>query len=65
MLIFLPFLLTGVLGYFLWRHKTSNLTRNCRWRQDRRVDEWRCAFCGGKEAGPDSPRDCRQMSQSK
>jgi len=65
MLIFLPFLLIGVLGYFLWRHQTSTLTRNCRWRQELPVDAWRCAFCGAREAGPDSPRDCRQVRLSK
>lgn len=39
-------LLGGVLTYMYWRRKTTTLTRNCRWREDRRTGDWACAYCG-------------------
>ncbi|KAE9632700.1 hypothetical protein [Parasedimentitalea maritima] len=62
--ILLLLLLAGVLGYFVWRHKTSTLTRNCRWRQDKRMGEWRCTFCGARDPGEDSPRECLRDQQN-
>jgi len=51
-------LLIAVFAYFLWRHKTSDLTRNCRWRQNRAQGIWRCAFCGAKTDGLQMPSVC-------
>jgi len=49
--ILLLLLLLGVLAYFLWRHKTSNLSRTCRWREERKNGCWRCASCGATSDG--------------
>ncbi|SDC51913.1 hypothetical protein SAMN04488239_102425 [Ruegeria marina] len=56
----------GVFGYFLWRSRTTTLTRNCRWRLDRGADEWYCAYCGGRARGgvDKSPTCCVQTSNS-
>ena len=51
-------LLTGVLIYFVWRDRTSTLTRNCRWRQQRSLDCWRCSACGAVQPGAASPKGC-------
>ncbi|NIZ12880.1 hypothetical protein [Phaeobacter sp. HF9A] len=56
--ILLILLLFGTLGYLYWRRKTTTLTRNCRWRADRRVGGWHCAFCGARDAGEGSPIHC-------
>lgn len=64
MVFLLPVLILGLVAYFTWRHFTSSLTRDCRWRLDRAAGVWRCAACGGElaERGPDSgdgpPRIC-------
>ncbi len=41
-------LLGGVLAYLYWRRKTTTLTRNCRWREDRQAGDWACAYCGAR-----------------
>ena len=51
-------LVLGVFVYFVWRAKTSSLTRDCRWRQNRSDGLWRCAYCGAEKAGEDMPRQC-------
>ena len=53
-------LLIGVVAYFVWRHYSSSLTRDCRWRLDRAAGVWRCAACGGElpEQGRSAPRIC-------
>ncbi len=56
--LLLLFLALGVLA-FLWHARvTTTLTRDCRWRQDKTRDIWRCAFCGAEQAGSDEPKDC-------
>ncbi|NHB75426.1 hypothetical protein [Rhodobacter calidifons] len=54
-------LVLGVGVYlFLWHQwRTTTLTRDCRWRLDRRVapDFWRCAVCGAEALGAE-PREC-------
>lgn len=56
--VFLLLLLIGVVAYLWWRHRTTTLTRDCRWRQDRARGIWHCAYCGAEKAGADAPRDC-------
>jgi hypothetical protein len=51
-------LLAGVLAYFLWRRKTTSLTRNCRWRQERAQAQWRCHYCGAVAPGAAMPTTC-------
>lgn len=51
-------LLVGVFGYFVWRRKTSTLTRHCRWRQQRSKGQWHCQNCGALQLGLAEPRDC-------
>lgn len=51
-------LLLGVLAYLYWQRKTTTLTRQCRWREDRRFGGWACAACGARQRGKASPRDC-------
>ena len=47
----------GTFAYLWWRWRTTTLTRDCRWREDRAEGGWRCAFCGARAAkGP--PRVC-------
>lgn len=58
--LLLIFLLVGVLAYLYWRRRTTTLTRNCRWRQDRARGLWRCAYCGAELQQQDAPRDCMQ-----
>lgn len=60
MFFLLPLLILGVAAYFVWRHFTSSLTRDCRWRLDRAEGQWRCAACGAVLPAPDSrpPRRC-------
>jgi len=47
----------GVFGYLWWKYRFTTLTRNCRWRQDRRVGGWHCVYCGGRiaDAADDAP----------
>lgn len=56
--LFLLILALGVLAYFIWRARTSSLTRDCRWRQNRTEGTWTCAFCGAKQVGEATPRHC-------
>ncbi|TDK42280.1 hypothetical protein [Antarcticimicrobium luteum] len=58
--VLLLILLAGVLAYFIWRHRSSSLSRDCRWRQDRARGVWRCAACGGEipGTGHGPPRLC-------
>ena len=56
--VLLILLALGVLGYLYWRRATTTLTRDCRWRQDKARDGWRCAFCGAEKPGSDEPKDC-------
>jgi len=44
--ILLLLLLMGVFAYFIYRRKTTSLTRDCRWRQERSQNRWRCNNCG-------------------
>jgi hypothetical protein len=55
-------LLLAVLAYFIWRARTSSLSRNCRWRQEKARGQWRCAYCGAVEPGAEAPRICRNRS---
>ena len=56
--LLLLILLGGVLVWSAWRYRTTTLTRDCRWREDRMRGLWRCAFCGAEAPGPAMPRDC-------
>lgn len=50
---------------YLWiTRRNSTLTRNCRWRLDRRVasDAWRCVACGATARGAE-PRDCLRVER--
>ncbi|MFN3280214.1 MAG: hypothetical protein ACK40I_00865 [Tabrizicola sp.] len=50
---------------FLWQQwRTTSLTRDCRWRLDRRVapDFWRCAVCGA-ETRATEPKDCLRQGR--
>ena len=63
--VMLPLLLVlaiGTFGYLWWRWRTTTLTRECRWREDRGRGVWRCAFCGA-EAGEGPPRVCLKDQQ--
>jgi hypothetical protein len=49
--VLLLILFIGVMLYFYWRHKSSALSRNCRWREDRSKDRdgqrsYNCTYCG-------------------
>jgi len=60
MVFLLPLLILALVAYFTWRHFTSSLTRDCRWRLDRASGLWRCAACGAEvpaKAGA-APRFC-------
>ncbi|MFD3190932.1 hypothetical protein ACFMPD_11735 [Sedimentitalea sp. HM32M-2] len=60
--VLLLVLLLGVLAYLYWKHRTSTLSRNCRWRADRTEggDAYRCVSCGGRTRTEDGrpPRYC-------
>ncbi|WP_082637183.1 hypothetical protein [Ruegeria atlantica] len=56
--ILLLILAGGVFAYFLWRSRTSSLSRDCRWRQHRKEGVWVCAFCGAQQQGGDAPTQC-------
>ncbi len=55
--IFLILLLLGVLAYLYWQHKTTTLTRECRWRRTAQ-GAWRCVACGAEMESEDSPVVC-------
>ncbi len=50
------------LAVMFWRYRTTGLTRNCRWRENRAAGEWRCAFCGAvtRTADGEPPVVCLQ-----
>jgi hypothetical protein len=50
----------GVLAYLWWRWRTTTLTRECRWREDRVAGpgHWRCAACGAETITAGEPRAC-------
>ncbi|WP_170327169.1 hypothetical protein [Ruegeria arenilitoris] len=56
-------LAAGVFAYFIWRSRTSSLTRDCRWRQHRKEGVWICAYCGARQEGVTSPTTCLQGNQ--
>ena len=54
----------GVFAYLWWKHTRTTLTRNCRWRLNKPLGQWRCASCGALT--PDtgrSPRHCAGTRQ--
>lgn len=57
--VLLLVLVVAVFLYLWITRRNSTLTRNCRWRLDRRVapDAWHCVACGATTRGPE-PRDC-------
>ncbi|MBT8156072.1 hypothetical protein KMP13_19855 [Epibacterium ulvae] len=57
--VILTILLLGVFAYLYWKRKTTTLTRNCRWRENRRAGHWDCAFCGARVEGATAPKDCK------
>lgn len=61
--VLLLILLIGVIAYFTWRRFTTTLTRNCRWRQDRRCGTWRCLYCGAETVMEGEPSDCLRSQQ--
>ncbi|OIQ45084.1 MAG: hypothetical protein BM558_05315 [Roseobacter sp. MedPE-SW] len=61
--ILLLLLITGVFAYFIYRRKTTTLTRDCRWRQERSRNQWRCNSCGAVQSGTADPRDCLRGRQ--
>ena len=56
--ILLLALLLGVLAYLYWRRRTTTLTRDCRWRQDRAAGDWVCAASGERAMSQDAPTFC-------
>lgn len=62
--VLLLILLAAVLAYLLWRRRTTSLTRNCRWRQQRAQGQWRCLYCGAVETGGAAPTVCRNPQRS-
>jgi hypothetical protein len=56
-LLLIPVVL-GVFACLWWRHRFTTLTRDCRWRRDRAAAGWRCAACGARTGGEDTPRAC-------
>ena len=56
--VLLIVLLVGVLAYLYWRHKTTTLTRACRWRFSRASGGWTCSACGAQTDGVSEPKDC-------
>ncbi|PHQ93977.1 MAG: hypothetical protein COB40_13215 [Marinosulfonomonas sp.] len=47
--LFIPLIIV-VIALMFYRFKTSRLTRDCRWRQDRARGLYVCAFCGAEIA---------------
>jgi Tfp pilus assembly protein PilV len=60
--IFLILLLLGVLAYLYWQHKTTTLTRECRWRRTAQ-DAWRCAACGAEMESESNPTVCLKLEK--
>ncbi|GGB88069.1 hypothetical protein GCM10011363_00870 [Marivita lacus] len=60
--IFLILLLLGVLAYLYWQHKTTTLTRECRWRRTA-PGLWRCAACGAEMESESSPTLCLKLEK--
>ncbi|WP_271948413.1 hypothetical protein [Ruegeria faecimaris] len=60
--VFLLLLAAAVFAYFLWRARTSSLTRECRWRQHRKEGQWVCSFCCAQTDGAESPKQCLKGS---
>lgn len=58
MLPLLVLLAGGTLAYLWWRRRTTTLTRNCRWRQDRVRGVWTCAYCGAETVSDGEPDRC-------
>ncbi|UWQ92197.1 hypothetical protein K3727_05195 [Rhodobacteraceae bacterium M382] len=58
--VLLLVLLLGVFAYFVWRARTTTLTRDCRWRQVSRDGAWQCSFCGSKMQGENMPTACQK-----
>ena len=56
--VLLLLLLLGVIAYFVWRARTTTLTRDCRWRQVSREGDWQCNFCGAHTQAQKMPTDC-------
>ncbi|MFC3613034.1 hypothetical protein ACFORG_04615 [Lutimaribacter marinistellae] len=61
MFVVLAFLGLGFIGYMVWRRNTSDLRRECRWRQSREAGVWVCTFCGASEPGTERPNICRRL----
>ncbi len=57
--VILILLLLGVFAYLYWKRTTTTLTRNCRWRENRRAAVWTCAYCGATQAGSETPKICK------
>ncbi|MDG1279801.1 MAG: hypothetical protein P8O10_00690 [Pseudorhodobacter sp.] len=66
--LLLLLLLAAVLLYMWLSRRNSTLTRDCRWRLDRRGGEahYRCAACGAEmDCAPGKgPRDCLRKPPS-
>ena len=58
--VLLLLLLLGVLAYFVWRARTTTLTRDCRWRRVSADGHWRCAYCGAGCQSDQTPVDCQK-----
>ena len=58
--VLLLLLLLGVVAYFIWRARTTTLTRDCRWRRVSAKGDWRCAFCGAARQSDRAPTDCHK-----
>jgi hypothetical protein len=56
--VLLLLLLLGVVAYFIWRARTTTLTRDCRWRRVSAQGAWRCAYCGATCESAQTPVDC-------
>lgn len=61
--ILLLILLVGVFAYLWWQRRTTTLTRDCRWWQDRTSGSWHCAFCGAELAQEKAPTVCLKGQQ--
>ena len=60
--VLLLLLLLGVVAYFIWRARSTTLTRDCRWRRLSAAGDWRCAFCGATCESAATPTDCHKPS---
>lgn len=57
--VILIVLLFGVVAYLYWKRTTTTLTRNCRWRENRRDGSWACVYCGASVEGGTAPKECK------